>query len=103
MPNCSRVPETRSPNPGQTDSRLSFPAVEDSSKTVGAHNYSISATAPSGSKLNSQTIRFALKKSDSGSQTWGFFLISTGKSKTQAQIEQLLSQAFHKFPGAAPG
>ncbi len=73
------------------------------SKTVGANNYSVSATAPRGSKLNSQTIRFALKKSDSGSQTWGFFLISTGKSKTQAQIEQLLSQAFHKFPGAAPG
>lgn len=73
------------------------------SKTVGASHYSISATAPRGSKLNSQTIRFALKKSDSGSQTWGFFLIGTGKSKTQAQMEQLLSQAFRKFPGATPG
>ena len=73
------------------------------SKTVGANHYSISATAPRGSKLNSQTIRFALKKSDTGSQTWGFFLISTGKSKTQLQIEQLLAQAFRKFPGSAPG
>ena len=73
------------------------------SKSNGANNYSISATAPRGSKLNSQTIRFALKRSDSGSQTWGFFLISTGKSKTQAQLEQLLAQAFRKFPGSAAG
>ena len=73
------------------------------SKTVGSNNYSISATAPRGAKANSQTIRFAVKKSDGGSQTWGFFLISTGKSKTQAQIEQLLAQAFRKFPGSAPG
>lgn len=73
------------------------------SKTAGANNYSISATAPRGSKLNSQTIRFALKKAEGRSQTWGFFLISTGKSKSQAQIEQLLAQALRKFPGSAPG
>ena len=73
------------------------------SKTDGANHYSVSATAPRGAKQNSQTIRFALKKSDSGSRTSGFFLISTGKSRTQAQIEQLLAQAFRKFPGSAPG
>ena len=73
------------------------------SKSAGANNYSISATAPRGAKLNSQTIRFAMKKADFGGQTWSFFLISTGKSKTQAQLEQLLGDAFRKFPSAAPG
>ena len=87
---------------GQDPSKVPF-AYALGSKTVAGQNYSISATAPRGSKLNSQTIRFAMNKSDFGSQTREFFVISTGKSRTQAQIEQLLSQAFRKFPGAAPG
>lgn len=73
------------------------------SKTAGANNYSVSATAPRGAKQNGQTIRFAMKKADGGGQTWSFFLISTGRSKTQAQLEQLLADAFRKFPTAAPG
>lgn len=73
------------------------------SQTSGPNIFSISATAPRGSKLKSQIIRFALKKADGSGRTWTFFYISTGKSKSQAQLEHLLFDALRKFPRSAPG
>jgi hypothetical protein len=73
------------------------------SQTSGPNIFSISATAPRGSRLKSQVIRFALKKFDSSGRTWTFFYIASGKSRSQAQLEILLRDALRKFPTAAPG
>jgi hypothetical protein len=73
------------------------------SETSGPNIFSISATAPRGSKLKSQTVRFAMKKADASGRTWTFFYISSGKSRSQAQLERLLLDALRKFPSSAPG
>ncbi len=73
------------------------------SQTSGPNVFSISATAPRGSRLKSQVIRFALKKADASGRTWTFFYIASGKSRSQAQLESLLRDALQKFPTAAPG
>jgi hypothetical protein len=73
------------------------------SQTSGPNIFSISATAPRGSKLKSQIIRFALKKADASGRTWTFFYISSGKSRSQAQLERLLLDALRKFPKSVPG
>ncbi len=73
------------------------------SQTSGPNIFSISATAPRGSKLKSQIIRFAMKKADGSGRTWTFFYISSGKSRSQAQLEHLLLDALKKFPTSAPG
>src|SRR4029077_15746124 len=73
------------------------------SETSGPNIFSISATAPRGSRLKSQVIRFALKKADASGRTWTFFYIASGKSRSQAQLEILLRDALRKFPTAAPG
>jgi hypothetical protein len=71
-------------------------------ETSGPNIFSISATAPRGSKLSSQIIRFAMKKADASGRTWTFFYISSGKSRSQAQVERMLYDALRKFP-TAPG
>jgi hypothetical protein len=73
------------------------------SQTSGPNIYSVSATAPRGSKLKSQTIRLAMKKADPGGRSWTFFYIVSGKSRSQAQTERLLFDALKKFPKASPG
>jgi hypothetical protein len=73
------------------------------SQTSGPNIYSISATAPRGSKLKSQIIRLAMKKADASGRSWIFFYIASGKSKSQAQVERLLVDALRKFRTASPG
>ena len=61
----------------------------------GAWNLTLasgSATAPRGAKVNSQTIRFAMKKADFGGQTWSFFLIGDVGDIPSYEIKTLFLQ-----------
>jgi len=72
-------------------------------QTSGPNIFSVDATAPRGSKLTSQVIRFYVKKAGANGRSSTFFYISSGKSKTQAQLERLLYEALRKFPNAPAG
>ncbi len=69
--------------------------------------YTVEATQPVTSKLTGQKVRLKVVTMEGLSRTTHDFTFATGKHKTVAQIDTLLSEVFHRFlsnpPPAAPG
>lgn len=66
---------------------------------------SIIATAPKGSAEKSQQIKFVLDSTrpNATGHAWQYFVVSTGRSKTLAQVQALFADAFSRAPAAPAG
>jgi hypothetical protein len=64
---------------------------------------SIAMTAPSGSSLNGQKLNFVLERGEFGSWTRQEFPVSTGTSKSLAELQSLLGNALHRGLAASAG
>lgn len=64
---------------------------------------SIVATAPGGSPLKRQQIRFVVERGDFSSWSTHEFEVATGASKSQAELQALLGDALHRAVTAREG
>ncbi len=84
----------------------SFPFEIGHAVKAGAA-YTVEATQPATSKLTGQKVRLKIVTTEGLSKTTHDFTLATGKHKTVAQIDTVLSEVFHHFltnpPPAAPG
>ncbi len=87
--------------PQRTPFAFSFGSAKSAD---GFDMYSVSGTAPSMSAEKGHQLKFATTRSSGGGrESWSYFLVGTGKSKSVAQIQTMLAEALRKFPGSAPG
>ena len=67
---------------------------------------SVSATAAKGAADKGQQLKFIIDRkgaAEAGGYAWQYFLVSTGRSKSLAQVQALFADAFRRAPGAPAG
>lgn len=87
------------------DARAPFAyAIGNAKSADGFTTYGVSATAPSMSPDKGHQIKFVLSRASSrGGMSWNYFMLSTGKSKSLAQVQTMIAAALRKFPAAPAG
>ena len=66
---------------------------------------SVLATAPKGSAEKGQQIKFVLDsaRGAASGRAWQYFVVSTGRSKSLAQVQAMFADAFARAPSAPAG
>lgn len=86
------------------DARAPFAyAIGNAKSADGMVTYGVSATAPSKSAEKGQQLKFVVTRMTGRGTDWNYFMLSTGKSKSMAQVQAMIAAALAKLPTAAPG
>lgn len=66
---------------------------------------SVLATAPKGSAEKGQQLKFVLDsaRTHAAGKAWQYFVVSTGRSKTLAQVQAMFADAFSRAPATPVG
>jgi len=89
-------------SPDSTSPKFSHSLGSARAQDSGA-NCSIGASAPAGSPLKSQQLRFVVERGDLSSWTTHEFQVATGASKSQAELQALLGGALRRGLTARAG
>lgn len=89
-------------SPDSTSPKFSHSLGSAKAQDSGAR-CSVVATAPGGSPLKSQQIRFVVERGDFSSWSTHEFQVATGASKSQAELQALLGDALRRGLTAAAG